>query len=55
MAKNKSKEKNMAMPVENHLTAAWANIEGLKPVSRVAIPNEIEVKNAKEYVDTNQK
>lgn len=55
MSKNKFKEKNMDMPIENHKTAAWANIEDLKSVSRVPIPNETEVKNAKEWVDTNQK
>jgi len=55
MAKNRYKEKHMAIPIENNTTAAWANIERLKPVSRVAIPNEAEVKKAKEYVDTNQK
>lgn len=55
MAKNRFKEKNMARTIENHVSAAWANIDDLKPVSRVAIPSEIQVKNAKEYVDTNQK
>lgn len=55
MAKNKFKEKNMARTIENHQTAAWANIEDLKPVSRVPVPSEVEVRNAKEYVDTNQK
>lgn len=55
MAKNKFKEKNMGRTIESHRTAAWANIQELKPVSRVPIPSEIEVKNAKEYVDTNQK
>lgn len=55
MPQNKFKQKNMAMPIENHETAAWANIEHLKPVSRVPVPSEIEVKNAKEWVDTNQK
>ncbi|SET50038.1 protein of unknown function [Natronincola peptidivorans] len=55
MAKNKYKEKNLGRTIENHKTAAWANIESIKPESRVPIPNEIEVKNAKEYVDTNQK
>lgn len=45
----------MAMPVEKHDTAAWANIEETKPVSNVTIPNEIQVRNAKEHVDTNEK
>jgi hypothetical protein len=55
MADNKSKEKFMAIPIENHESAAWANIEEQKPVSKVTIPSELEVRNAKEYVDSNQK
>lgn len=55
MAKNKSKERFMARPIEQHDTAAWANIEKTKPLSNVTMPNEIEVRNAKEWVDTNQK
>lgn len=55
MAENKFKEKNMGRTIENHQTAAWANMEALKPISRVPIPNENQVKNAKEHVDTNQK
>lgn len=42
-------------PIEQHDTAAWANIAELKPVSQVSIPSEIEMHNAKEWVDTNQK
>jgi hypothetical protein len=49
------KESFMKMPIENHETAAWANIEKTKPLSNVAIPNEAEVINAKEYVDENEK
>ncbi len=55
MAKNKKKEKDMSRPIENHKTAAWANIEDLYPVSNVARPDEDQVINAKEYVDTNEK
>lgn len=55
MGKNKSKERSMAMPVEKNDTAAWANISKTKPVSKVTIPDEKQVRNAKEYVDTNQK
>lgn len=55
MAKNNYKEKNLQKPVENHATAAWANIEEAKPVSNVNIPAEVQVRNAKEYVDTNEK
>ncbi|QZY55028.1 CDIF630_02480 family spore surface protein [Crassaminicella profunda] len=42
-------------PIENHKTAPWANIEDLKSQSRVPIPNELEVENAKEWVDDNEK
>ena len=55
MAKNKFKEKHMAVPIENNDTAAWANVSKKKPVSKVNIPDEVQVRNAKEYVDTNQK
>jgi len=55
MAENRYKERHMAMPIEKHDTAAWANIKERKPVSGVTIPDEIQVRNAKEYVDTNEK
>lgn len=55
MAKNKTKQKHMAKPIEEHNTAAWASIHSLKPESRVPIPSEVQVKNAKEWVDSNQK
>ncbi|MDK2919395.1 MAG: hypothetical protein PWQ37_2128 [Candidatus Petromonas sp.] len=55
MAKNRFKENMVEMPIENHRTAAWANIEKLKNVSRVPIPTELEVEHAKEWVDKNQK
>ena len=50
-----TKERFMLRPIEQHTTAAWANIEKIKEISNVAIPSEIEVGNAKEWVDTNQK
>jgi len=52
---NKSKEKSMKTPIENHRTAAWANINETKPVSKVPIPSLNGVENAKEYVDANEK
>jgi len=55
MAKNKYKVKCMGVPVECHDTAAWANVSSVKPVSKVNIPDEIQIMNAKEYVDSNQK
>ncbi|MCI1960231.1 MAG: DUF3787 domain-containing protein [Clostridia bacterium] len=42
-------------PVENHKTAAWANVEDTKNSSNVAKPSQYQTKNAKEYVDENEK
>lgn len=42
-------------PIEQHTTAAWANIENLKEISNVAIPSDAEVGDAKDWVDSNQK
>lgn len=42
-------------PIEKHNTAAWADINEKQPVSNVTIPSEANVKNAKEWVDVNQK
>ncbi|MEL7657682.1 uncharacterized protein DUF3787 [Desulfitobacterium sp. LBE] len=54
MNENKSKEKFMANPVERHDTAAWrADIKELKAESKVAIPTEDSVAEAKDWVDTN--
>jgi len=55
MAKNKRKDFRMESPVERHDTAAWANLEDMKPVSKVNMPDEIDILNAKEYADSNQK
>lgn len=55
MPENKYKNKHTRIPVEKHDTAAWANINQVKPVSNVTIPDELQVMNAKEYVDSNQK
>lgn len=55
MADNRYKEHDMAKPIERHDTAAWANIVETKDVSNVHIPSELDVRNAKEWVDTNQK
>ncbi|PRR78831.1 hypothetical protein CLLI_14130 [Clostridium liquoris] len=43
------------IPIEQHNTAAWANIESMKPISQVTVPSEMETFNAKEWVDSNQK
>ena len=55
MSEHNSKESHKQRPIEQHTTAAWANIEKLKDVSNVTIPSELEVGNAKEWVDSNQK
>ena len=55
MSDNKDKACQAPRPIEQHTTAAWANVEKLKAISNVAIPSEIEVGNAKEWVDSNQK
>lgn len=55
MAENRFKEKFMGMPIEKHDTAAWANIASVKKVSKVTMPSELQVDNAKEHVDSNQK
>lgn len=52
---HKRKDSFMALPVENHETAAWiANWEKAMPESQVLIPTEYDVRNAKEWVDSNQ-
>ena len=51
----KKKDRFMALPIENHQTAAWIeNWEYVKPESQVLIPTEYDVRNAKEWVDSNQ-
>ncbi len=42
-------------PIENHTTAAWADIETVRPESLIGIPGLFETINAKEWVDDNQK
>ena len=54
MTKNHSKEKLLANPIERHDTAAWrVHIESEKPESKVPIPSEEAVSEAKKWVDTN--
>ena len=53
--KNKFKLRMMEMPVENHLTAAWVNIDKLEDEERVFRPSYPGVEEAKEYVDENRK
>lgn len=52
---SRSKEDPRKTIIENHRTASWANIHKTKPISKVPIPNKIEIENSKEWVDTNEK
>lgn len=52
---NKFKLSMKEMPVENHQTAAWINIESLTGEARVSNPSYLGAEQAKEYVDENQK
>ncbi|SHF73966.1 protein of unknown function [Caldanaerobius fijiensis DSM 17918] len=51
----KDKHTNIPKAIEKHETAAWADIQKVKPVSNVAIPSETAVRDAKDWVDANQK
>lgn len=51
----KPKNQQKSFPVEEHDSAAWADIEQTKPHSGVAIPSEFNVEEAKEWVEINQK
>ncbi len=48
-------KKNPKKPVENHKTAAWANIQTINSVSNVSHPSIIQAIHAKEYAEENQK
>lgn len=51
----KKKDSFMALPIENHETAAWIeNWQAVERESHVVIPTEYDVHNAKEWVDSNQ-
>ena len=53
---NDYKENNKSIPIEKQSTAAYYDIKGLKPESRVPIPTLEGVIKAKEWVDDeNQK
>lgn len=55
MLKNEYKEKFLGMPIEKHDTAAWANIDKTKAISNVPIPSTSQTRDAKDWVDSNQK
>lgn len=49
------KNKNRKRPIESHKTAAWADTNHVKPESQVPVPSETQTKDAKSYVDQNEK
>ncbi|MDF2884771.1 MAG: hypothetical protein K0R54_5341 [Clostridiaceae bacterium] len=55
MVKNTDKKNLNNQPIEKHNTAAWADVDETKEISNVTIPSEDEVKNAKDWVDANEK
>ncbi|WP_446897621.1 CDIF630_02480 family spore surface protein [Clostridium sp. LBM24168] len=50
-----NRKSNKKIPIENHETAAWANIKKTKPVSNVPLGDESNASNAKDWVDENEK
>lgn len=56
MSTNKKRERKIRdLPIEEHSTAPWANIEQQKPVSKVPIPSKQDVELARDWVNINQK
>ncbi|OPJ57897.1 CDIF630_02480 family spore surface protein [Clostridium oryzae] len=55
MTKKTIKSCDFKTPIERHITASWANIAETKPVSNVTIPSNTEIRNAKDWVDANEK
>jgi hypothetical protein len=49
------KRRRYSLPVEEHSTAAWANLAGHKDVSRVGLPSDLGVELAREWAEENQK
>ena len=52
---NKTRSIDNNTPIENHQTAAWADIKNVLPESRVPIPREEAVDDAKDWVEQNKK
>lgn len=55
MKVNKTYSIDNKVPVENHQTAAWADIKTVQPESGVPIPSEEAVDQAKDWVEHNKK
>lgn len=43
------------VPIEEHSTAAWANVEREKPDSKVPVPSTEDMELAREWVNHNRK
>jgi hypothetical protein len=55
MKKDEAKKDLIKQPIEKHDTAAWADINATQPVSKVPMPSDLAVENAKDWVDVNEK
>jgi hypothetical protein len=56
MTKEKNKTRRIRdVPIEEHSTAAWANIAKEKPGSKVAIPRTDDMEIARDWVNQNRK
>lgn len=55
MSRETIKSCGFKTPIEKHETASWANISKTKSVSKVTIPSNTETRNAKDWVDSNEK
>ena len=42
-------------PIEEHKTAAWANIDKTKPITNVTVPSKSDVEFSREWVNENEK
>ena len=47
--------KRVDVPIENHITAALDTIRSKDPVSKVPHPSEVDMRDAKDFVDSNEK
>lgn len=55
MAEKIVNKKRVEVPIENHITAPLDTIRSKDPVSRVPHPNGVDMRDAKDWVDSNQK
>lgn len=55
MPTNQKEMEKKSEPIEKQDTAAWQTTNKYKRVTKVLIPDDVDTKSAKDYVDTNQK